>query len=274
MWRNLSGAAPIDAVTNGVHFGSWIGAAIADVLAAAGVDLHTPPGEQGWERASGVDREALAAALAEQKRPLAEMTGLAPDVLTIGFARRFATYKRANLLFSDRERLEALLERPVQLVVAGKAHPADTPGKDLIRLVVEQARDHPGRVVFLPDYDMALAKLIVQGVDVWLNTPRRPQEACGTSGMKAALNGALNLSTLDGWWAEAFTPEVGWAIGGVDGAGDDDDAQDAADALELYRILEDEVVPAFADRQTWLDRVAASLALVGGRFGADRMVRE
>jgi starch phosphorylase len=272
LWQDLPGAAPIGAVTNGVHFRSWIGADVTELLAAAGVELHAPPGEQGWERAAGADRQALAAALARQKRALIDATGLSPDVLTIGFARRFATYKRANLLFSQAERLRALLERPVQLVVAGKAHPADAGGKELIRLVVEHARVPASRIVFLPDYDIALARLIVQGVDVWLNTPRRPQEACGTSGMKAALNGALNVSTLDGWWAEAYTPEIGWAIGGDDLA--DHAEQDAADAVDLYRVLDEEVVPAFTDTAGWLDRVAASIALVGSRFGADRMVRE
>jgi glycogen phosphorylase len=280
LWRELPGASPIGAVTNGVHFRSWVGREIIDLLAGAGVELEAPPGEQGWERAVGLDREALAAALARQRRTLVESIGapgLSPGALTIGFARRFATYKRAGLLFSDPDRLRALLhdpERPVQLVVAGKAHPHDAGGKELIRLVLDYARAHAegSSVVFLPDYDIALARLIVQGVDVWLNTPRRPQEACGTSGMKAALNGALNLSTLDGWWAEAYRPEIGWAIGGEDLA--DDAQQDAADARELYRVLEDEVVPAFADAAAWLDRVAASISRVGSRFGADRMVRE
>jgi glycogen phosphorylase len=280
MWSGLDDGAPIDAITNGVHFGSWISPAIIDLLAGAGVELAAPPGEQGWERAPTLDREALRAALSQQKRTLVDAIGapgLSPNALTIGFARRFATYKRAGLLFSDRERLRALLhdsERPLQIVVAGKAHPADAGGKELIRLVLEHARADAGgsRVVFLPDYDIALARLLVQGVDVWLNTPRRPQEACGTSGMKAALNGALNLSTLDGWWAEAYRPEIGWAIGGEDL--DDDAAQDDADARELYRLLEQEVVPAYADTAGWLERVAASISSVGGRFGADRMVRE
>jgi glycogen phosphorylase len=280
MWSGLDDAARIDAITNGVHFGSWISPAIIGLLAGAGVELEAPPGEQGWERARTLDRGALAAALLQQKRTLVDAIGapgLSPESLTIGFARRFATYKRAGLLFSDRDRLRALLhdvERPVQIVVAGKAHPADAAGKELIRLVLEYARADPAgsRVVFLPDYDIALARLLVQGVDVWLNTPRRPQEACGTSGMKAALNGALNLSTLDGWWAEAYTPEIGWAIGGDDL--EDDTAQDDADARELYRLLEQEVVPAYADPAGWLDRVAASVSSVGGRFGADRMVCE
>ncbi len=277
MWRDCPDAAPIGAVTNGVHFGSWITPRMRDLLEATGVELAAPPGEQGWERANGLDREALAATIAVHKANLLRRVDgedFSPDALTIGFARRFATYKRAALLLSDAERLRRLLHdsaRPVQIVVAGKAHPADEPGKELIKRILEFADDDT-RVTFLPDYDMALAQVIVAGVDVWLNTPRRPQEASGTSGMKAALNGALNLSTLDGWWAEAYTPAIGWSIDA--GELDDEDEQDAADAEELFRLLEEEVVPAYADRAGWLDRVAASIAAVGAQFGADRMVRE
>jgi starch phosphorylase len=260
-----------------VHFGSWIAPRMRQLLAATGVGLAHPPGEQGWHRATGLDREALEAVLALQKGELLARVpsgDLTPEALTIGFARRFATYKRAALLLSDPDRLKRLLhdgERPVQIVVAGKAHPADVPGKQLIQRILEFAHDE-SRVVFLPDYDMALAQVIVAGVDIWLNTPRRPQEASGTSGMKAALNGALNLSTLDGWWAEAYTPEIGWAIDAPDFA--EEAEQDAADGAELYRLLEDEVVPTYADRTAWLDRAAASIAAVGAQFGADRMVRE
>jgi starch phosphorylase len=278
MWAALEGAAPIDGVTNGVHFRTWIGARLRELLAEAGVALDAPPGEQRWELARGLDRDALAEVLGAQNRMLLERVpaeaGLTPGALTIGFARRFATYKRAGLVFSDRARLDRLLrdaDVPVQIVIAGKAHPADAAGKELIRRVVEST-GAGSRVVFLPDYDLALAPLIVRGVDVWLNTPRRPQEASGTSGMKAALNGALNLSTLDGWWAEGYDPEIGWAIDG--GRHDEEDEQDAADAEALYRLLEHEVVPLFARRADWLDRVAASIASVGAYFGADRMVRE
>jgi starch phosphorylase len=280
MWLNLDGAAPIGAITNGVHVGSWLSEPIGALLRDAGVELDAFPGEQAWERARQVDRDGLERALGGLRRRLLDAVGapgLTPEALTIGFARRFATYKRAGLLFAEPDRLRRLLndaERPVQIVIAGKAHPADAGGKELIRLVLEHTRDDAtgSRVIFVPDYDIGLARLIVSGVDLWLNTPRRPQEACGTSGMKAALNGALNVSTLDGWWAEGYTPEIGWALGGEDLA--DDAAQDEADALELYRLLEQEVVPAFADRDGWLDRVAASIAHVGAGFGADRMVRE
>src|SRR6185437_5733117 len=173
---------------------------------------------------------------------------LEPEVLTIGFARRFATYKRASLLFSRPERLARLLadaERPVQVLVAGKAHPADEAGKDLIQLVVEFAREPAaaGRVVFLEDYEMTLARRLVQGADLWLNTPRRPHEASGTSGMKAALNGVLNCSVLDGWWAEAYSPDCGFAIESSEGATEAE--QDEADAEALYAVLEQQVLPAF-----------------------------
>ncbi|HEX8910206.1 MAG TPA: alpha-glucan family phosphorylase [Anaeromyxobacteraceae bacterium] len=202
---------------------------------------------------------------------------LDPTALTLGFARRFAEYKRPNLLLSDPARLVALLaraDRPVQIVVAGKAHPADAAGK---RMVEEWVRfthrpDVRARAVFLEDYDVDLAQRLVAGVDVWINTPRRPWEACGTSGMKVLVNGGVNLSVLDGWWAEAFSPEVGWAL--PPGAGDD------ADAAALYRLLEEEVVPAFYRREAsgvpgaWVARMRASMCRLAPRFSANRMVRE
>ena len=209
---------------------------------------------------------------------------LDPDVLTIGFARRFATYKRADLLFSRPDRLAQLLadpDRPVQVLVAGKAHPADEDGKDLIQLIVDFAREPlaAGRVVFLEDYEMTLARRLVQGVDVWLNTPRRPFEASGTSGMKAALNGVLNCSILDGWWAEAYSPACGFAIGGpeVESA---DAQQDEADAEALYAVLEEQVLPAYYERdeaglpQRWIALMRESIAELGPRFGTARMAAE
>jgi starch phosphorylase len=193
-----------------------------------------------------------------------EATGLDPARLTLGLARRFATYKRAGLLFSD---LDRLLSLPVQVVVAGKAHPADDGGKDLMQWIVGLSRDPrcAGRIVFLEDYDMGVARLLVQGCDVWLNTPRRPQEASGTSGMKAAMNGVLNLSVLDGWWPEAYGPDVGWAIPGAD---------DEADAAELYRLLEEEVVPAYGDRERWAAMMKASIERLTPMFAMHRAVRE
>jgi starch phosphorylase len=209
---------------------------------------------------------------------------LAPGTLTVGFARRFATYKRPNLLLRDPDRLIRLLsdpERPVQLVMAGKAHPADQPGQELIQAWIRFIRrpEVQGRVIFLPDYDLLLAEHLVQGVDVWINTPRRPWEASGTSGMKVLVNGGLNLSELDGWWAEAYAPDVGWALG--DGREHDaDPAWDAAQAEALYGLLEREVVPAFYTRDArgipaaWVAKMRASMTRLTPRFSANRVVRE
>ncbi|MBV9850245.1 MAG: alpha-glucan family phosphorylase [Armatimonadetes bacterium] len=205
------------------------------------------------------------------------------NALTLGFARRFATYKRPNLLLRDLERFAHILSnirRPVQMIVAGKAHPADDPGK---RLVQEMARaalrpELLGKIVFLADYDMMLTSELVAGVDVWLNNPRRPMEASGTSGMKVLANGGLNLSELDGWWAEAYTPEVGWALG--DGGEHEDEGWDAQEADQLYALLEQEIVPAFYGRgadglpAAWLRRVRASMTQLTPRFDSPRMLRE
>jgi starch phosphorylase len=207
-----------------------------------------------------------------------------PNILTLGFARRFATYKRPNLLLHDPPRLLRLLtnsQRPVQLIIAGKAHPADQAGQALIRdwmhfILQPEAQPH---AIFLGDYDMLLTEHLVQGVDVWINTPRRPWEACGTSGMKVLVNGGLNLSELDGWWAEAYTPEVGWALG--DGREHDGDpAWDAAEAEALYDLLERDVIPEFYARDergiptAWVARMRKSMASLTPRFSADRAVRE
>jgi starch phosphorylase len=207
-----------------------------------------------------------------------------PNVLTLGFARRFATYKRPNLLLHDPERLLRLLtnpQRPVQLIIAGKAHPADESGQALIQQWIHFIRRTNARphAVFLSDYDMHLTEHLVQGVDVWLNTPRRPWEACGTSGMKVLVNGALNISELDGWWAEAYSPEVGWALG--DGQEhDDDQAWDAREADALYSLLENEVVPEFYTRDpegvpgAWVARMRESMVRLTPRFSANRAVRQ
>jgi starch phosphorylase len=263
---------PIGHVTNGVHPGTWTDPAVS-------LDL---PDERLWaEHRRGVDRLVRFARPRSGEGP---GSALDPSALTIGFARRFATYKRAGLLFRDPERLARLVtdpERPVQFVISGKAHPADAGGKALIAEVVRAAQDPrlAGRIVFLPDYDMGSARILVQGVDVWLNNPRRPMEASGTSGMKAAMNGALNLSILDGWWAEGYAPEVGWAIGGHAVLADGE-AQDAADAADLYRLLEDEVVPRFHERdgggppRAWIGMMRAAAADARSRFSTHRMVRE
>jgi starch phosphorylase len=266
---------PITSVTNGVHQRTWISPELEVLLG------DTDP---QFERARELAAADLWAAHRSAKDRLLRFVvatrgvlELDPDVLTIGFARRFATYKRASLLLSRPDRLAQLLadpERPIQVLVAGKAHPADEEGKDLIQRVVDFAREPAaaGRVLFLEDYEMTLARRLVQGVDVWLNTPRRPLEASGTSGMKAALNGVLNCSILDGWWAEAYSPACGFAIEGGD--------EDEVDAEALYAVLEEQVLPAYYERdqaalpQRWIAMMRESIAELGPRFGTARMAAE
>jgi starch phosphorylase len=208
---------------------------------------------------------------------------LDPSILTIGFARRFTEYKRPNLLLRDGERFARLLldeQRPLQIVVAGKAHPGDPQGKSMIQEWIAFARQprYRAHVVFLEDYDIALAQDLVHGVDVWINTPRRPWEACGTSGMKVLVNGGLNCSVLDGWWDEAFAPDLGWAIG--DGAGGDARQADARDADNLYETLERSIVPEFYSRDSsglprrWLARIRRSMSTLTPLFASTRMARD
>jgi starch phosphorylase len=288
MWHGLwperrVDEVPITSVTNGVHQRTWISAELRTLL-----DDTAPQ----FERARELSAEDLWAAHGGAKERLLEFVAttrgvreLDPEVLTIGFARRFATYKRASLLFSRPERLAKLLadpERPIQVLVAGKAHPADEGGKDVIQLVVDFAREPTaaGRVVFLEDYEMTLARRLVQGVDLWLNTPRRPFEASGTSGMKAALNGVLNCSILDGWWAEAYSPACGFAIEGRAEDGASEAEQDEADAEALYAVLEEQVLPAYYERdaaglpQRWIELMRESIAELGPRYGTARMAAE
>src|SRR5687767_9812077 len=207
-----------------------------------------------------------------------------PYALTIGFARRFATYKRASLVLSDVERLLNIINRPnmpVQIIFAGKAHPADEPGKQLIQQVYRQVKraEMAGRIVFIEDYEMNLARYLVQGVDVWMNTPRRPLEASGTSGMKAALNGALNFSVLDGWWREAYNGVNGWSIG-EDRELPSQSIQDEQDAKSLYTTLEKEIIPLFYERDhkeiphQWITRMKDSLKTNIPQFSTRRMVKE
>ena len=285
MWKCLwpgraADEVPIGSVTNGVHARTWIDEEL-DALLGNEEDMGTPD----FARAYQLDGEVLWNAHRAAKQELLRVIGVRgfgrafdPDALTIGFARRFATYKRADLIFSDLDRLARLLddsERPLQLVLAGKAHPADEGGKAIIRKVVEFTREPraKGRVVFLPDYEMTLARYLVQGVDVWLNNPRRPLEASGTSGMKAALNGVVNTSILDGWWCEGYSPETGFAIGD-DSIGSSEAEQDAADAEALFALLEQQVIPAYYDRGAWLDLMRNSIARLGARFNTNRMVVE
>jgi len=300
MWNGLwpgrsPDETPIGSITNGVHARSWLDVALGAALGSE-EDTAAPDFARAYELADETlwrtHREAKERLLGYVRLRFEQQGGerrggrlfLDADALTIGFARRFATYKRAGLLFRDPDRLASLLasaDRPLQILFAGKAHPADEGGKDLIAQVVRFTRDSrsAGRVVFLEDYEMALARYLVRGVDVWLNNPRRPLEASGTSGMKAAMNGSVNCSILDGWWAEAYSPEVGFAIDGATLASSDGE-QDAADAAALFDVLEHQVLPVYYDRderglpRQWLTLMRNSIARLGARFNTDRMVTE
>jgi starch phosphorylase len=260
MWAGVDNAAPIIAITNGVHRGSWQDPRIAAAVKG--------------------DDDALRSARRQMKDELlaevASRTGvkLNREALTIGFARRAATYKRPDLLLRAPDRLAPLLkDGGVQLIFSGKAHPADQAGKAVVALLIETIRQWPESIVFLENYDMAVGRLLTRGCDVWLNTPRRPMEASGTSGMKAAMNGSLNLSILDGWWPEGCEHGVtGWAIGD-DTVGPDRD-QDVRDLKALYATLEGEVVPAWADPGRWARMMRASIRMGVERFSSDRMVTE
>jgi len=299
---------PVGHVTNGVHTPSW------DSIEADGLWTRTC-GAERWRGTMGTIEQDLAcvadaelwamrtsarkslvgyarervaqqvASMAMEPDQAAVMCGcLDPDTLTVGFARRFATYKRPGMLLHDPDRLVRMLtdrDRPVQLVIAGKAHPADQAGQEMIKAWIEFMRrpEVCGRVVFFPDYDLLVAERLVQGADLWINTPRRPWEASGTSGMKVLVNGGLNLSELDGWWAEAYAPDVGWALGDGQEHGDDP-AWDAAEAEALYALLEGDVIPAFYTRDQlgmptgWVAKMRASMARLTPRFSTNRVVRE
>ncbi len=296
---------PVDHVTNGVHVPSWDSPWTDDLwtraagkerwrgdVSALTAGILRLPDEELWRLLEREREDLVHYARTRLSRKLARHGSLAEAVrtardvlrtgtLTLGFARRFAAYKRPNLLLTDPARLLRLLtdpRRPVQLIVAGKAHPRDDEGKALIQhwarfAARPDARPH---VVFLDDYDMRLAAELVQGVDVWINTPRRPWEASGTSGMKVLVNGGLNLSTLDGWWSEAFEPDYGWALGDRI----EESQDDALEAAQLYALLEDEIVPAFYDRdgaglpRRWIARMRSSMASLAPRFSSVRMLQE
>ena len=279
MWRSLK--IPSGHITNGVHPGAWLALETMDLWDRNLPDwrLHLADNDY-WQSVHAVPQaEILAARDARRRRLLNEVQrrvggpALDPDALTIGFARRFAPYKRGDLLFSDPDRLDALLDAGVQVLYSGKAHPADTAGQAIVARVLEFVRDprYRGRVIFVPDYDMALGRLLTAGCDVWLNTPRRPREASGTSGQKAAINGNLNCSILDGWWPEAWDGSNGWAIGQAAEYADQDD-QDAADAADLFRVLEDEVLPTFRDPARWARMSASAMATCVPLFNTHRMV--
>jgi starch phosphorylase len=298
---------PIGHVTNGVHMPSW-DSEWADALwtSACGkkrwrgdqVPVLSPDcmgdetlwGFRAHQRSDMIEKIRHRLEHHNNMRPTREQEKpqprLDPNALTIGFARRFTAYKRATLLLHDPDRLTRLLtsaDHPVQVIVAGKAHPADIKGKADVAAWVALSRRPELRlsVVFLEDYDLAVAQDLVAGVDLWLNTPEPPLEACGTSGMKVLVNGGLNLSMLDGWWAEAYEADVGWAIASPDGYHDlSGEVRDASDAAELYRLLEDEIVPEFYDRDTrgvpvrWVARIRKSLERLTPRFHTSRMARE
>ncbi|HEX7975582.1 MAG TPA: alpha-glucan family phosphorylase, partial [Anaerolineales bacterium] len=306
---------PVGYVTNGVHFHSWISRDLDQLYNRyLGPRWREEPADREiWQRAKQIPaeelwrtherrRERLVAfargrlhtQLERRNAPQSEVEAaeeaLDPVALTLGFARRFATYKRAGLLLRDPERLARLLndpQRPVQVIFAGKAHPKDNPGKELIQQVVALSRQEifRRRIVFLEDYDMDMARYLVQGADVWLNTPRRPLEASGTSGMKAMANGALNLSVLDGWWDEAWSltenpgEPIGWAIGRGETYADPE-TQDQVEAEALYDLLEQDLIPMFYDRardglpRRWIARMKTSISLLSPYFNTHRMVRE
>jgi starch phosphorylase len=295
-------------VTNGVHTPTWIGpemrALYVNHLGSDWEDhllepeywtrVREIPDEDLWN-AHRSQKERLIRFVRERVRAQSARHGASPDdlrsvenllnpaALTIGFARRFATYKRAILILSDLGRLRALLkdaERPIQLVFAGKAHPADREGQESIRrLFLLTQGELAGKVVFLEDYDIDMGRMLVQGCDVWLNTPRRPLEASGTSGEKSPVNGGINMSILDGWWVEGYRGDNGWAIG-AHVTDLNPEVQDREDADSLFRLLEDEVVPTFFDQDPdgvphrWVEKMKASIESVVPRFSANRMLRD
>jgi starch phosphorylase len=316
LWAGVPEAeVPVGHITNGVHLNSWLSQEMAQLYDRyLGLRWREDPADpETWQRARNIPpeelwrtherrRERLVAFVRRRLRGQEERRGvhwaevegtrevLIPDALTIGFGRRFATYKRATLLLRDPDRLARLLtspERPVQVIFAGKAHPRDDAGKELIREIVALSRREPfqRRLVFLEDYDLAVARALVQGCDVWLNTPQRPLEASGTSGMKAAANGVLNLSTLDGWWDEAWwgmdldAAPLGWAIGRGEDY-EDPEYQDQVEAEALYELLEQEIVPTFYARaadglpRRWIDRMKSSIGQLCPVYNTQRMVKQ
>ncbi len=314
MWKNLWPDTPVDQVpithvTNGVHTKTWIVQELRNLYAKyLSADwLEEIDDDKIWAKATSIPSGELWSVHNLRKAKMVDFVRnrvkkqyirfgegpvrvnqasklLDPNALTLGFARRFATYKRATLLFRDEARLKAILnnpDRPVQIVFSGKSHPADEPGKALIQRVYElsQTPDYAGKIVFVENYDMNVARHLISGVDVWVNTPRRPYEASGTSGEKAAMSGVPNFSILDGWWREAYDGENGWAIG-EEREYKDLDTQDEADALSLYALLEDEIVPRFYNRdadgipQGWIETMMASIRTCAPQFSMKRMVKD
>ncbi len=314
MWRNVWPGVPVESVpilsvTNGVHVRSWISEEMRNLFDRyLGEAWIGKPGEDAtWKRISKIPDSELWRTHERRRERLVEFTrkrlvqqlkrkggaeseiveaqnSLSPEALTIGFARRFATYKRGSLLLTDEERLAKILndkDRPVQIIFAGAAHPRDLEGKNIIKQIIHVAAKEQFRrkIVFIEGYDIDVARHLVQGCDIWLNNPRRPMEASGTSGMKAAANGALNLSVLDGWWAEGYSPDVGWAVG----AGEeyaDQAIQDSVESRAIYDILERDAIPLFYEKghddlpRGWVEKMKASLSKLNAQFNTNRMLRE
>ncbi len=310
MWEGFADQEmPIGHITNGVHVRSWLAPKMGELYSkhigtqwedhamdtASWQPVRSIPADKMWSAHYALKEKMLAHVrdrlqmrlrrLGRSNTSIRDVEQLLdPHALTIGFARRFATYKRATLLFSDPDRLARLLtdpKRPVQLIFAGKAHPADEPGKEFIRRIYElsQDPDFAKHVIIVEGYDINLARHLVSGVDVWLNNPRRPLEACGTSGQKAAINGVINFSVLDGWWDEGYNGENGWTIGEARRYADTDD-QDRADAASMYDTLEQEIIPLYYTRDAkgtplgWIDKMKESIASCGPQFNSDRMVAD
>ncbi|NKB22827.1 MAG: alpha-glucan family phosphorylase [Kiritimatiellae bacterium] len=300
---------PIQHITNGVHVSTWLGHDIRTLIedewgsdwqnhltdSAYWETVRTLKDDDLWqahhnqkERLIKLVRSRLVEQFARHGKSPDEMREVAhmldPHVLTIGFARRFATYKRAGLIFQDYQQLKSIItcaHRPVHIIFSGKAHPADVPGQDIVKKIVNIASqsDLKGYIFFLENYEMRIARHLVQGVDVWLNTPRRPREASGTSGMKAAMNGALNLSIADGWWPEAYTKKNGWLIGGGREF-DNEEMQDYEDVASFYDILDNQVIPLYYENRKkgipikWMEAMKESMATIIPSFSAARTLKD
>jgi len=260
MWAQVDRRSRIIGITNGVHVGTWADRRILE-------SKHNP--EKLWQTHTQIKRELLD--FVEKRTGIK----LREDVLTIGFARRAAPYKRSDLIFRDKEAADKMFKNDLQIIFAGKSHPLDDTGKEIVNNIIAMSKKYPGKVVFLEDYDMEIGKMLTRGCDIWLNNPRRPLEACGTSGMKAAMNGVLNVSTLDGWWPEACQHGInGWQIG--DGfESKDEKEQDSHDLKSLVNVMQNEVIPTYyKNRDRWVKMMQNSIESTLEKFSAERMVKE
>uniref|UniRef100_A0A7C5Z859 glycogen phosphorylase n=1 Tax=Caldicellulosiruptor owensensis TaxID=55205 RepID=A0A7C5Z859_9FIRM len=260
MWAKVDRRSEIIGITNGVHVGTWADRRILE-------SRNNP--EKLWQTHTQIKRELLD--FVEKRTGIK----LKEDILTIGFARRAAPYKRSDLIFRDKEAADKMFKNDLQIIFAGKSHPLDDTGKEIVNNIIAMSKKYPGKVVFLEDYDMEIGKMLTRGCDIWLNNPRRPLEACGTSGMKAAMNGVLNVSTLDGWWPEACQHGInGWQIG--DGfESKDEKEQDSHDLKSLVNVMQNEVIPTYyKDRDKWVKMMQNSIESTLEKFSAERMVKE